>query len=74
VQVDPFDPTLKATGSKRLKLEDEKMLSNFTFRLNLRRYTKEEVEKHFTQFGRVADCVVVKDYGSVMVGRCRLIR
>jgi hypothetical protein len=50
------------------------MLSNFTFRLNLRRYTKEEVEKHFTQFGRVADCVVVKDYGSVMVGRCRLIR
>ena len=29
---------MKAPGSKRLKLEDEKMLSNFAFKFNLRRY------------------------------------
>jgi len=39
VQVDPIKPTLKPPGSKRLKLEDEKALSNFAFKFNLRRYT-----------------------------------
>ena len=39
MQVDPIKPTLKAPGSKRLKLEDEKMLSNFAFKFHLRRYT-----------------------------------
>jgi len=29
VQVDPMKPTLKAPGTKRLKLEHEKPLSNF---------------------------------------------
>ena len=33
-------PTLKAPGSKRLKLEHEKLLSNFAFNFNLRRYTE----------------------------------
>ena len=37
--VDPNKPTLKAPGSRRLKLEDEKKLSNFAFKFNLRRYT-----------------------------------
>ena len=32
-------PTLKAPGSKRLKLEHEKLLSNFAFNFNWRRYT-----------------------------------
>jgi len=32
-------PTLKPPGSKRLKLEDEKLLSNFAFDFNLRCYT-----------------------------------
>ena len=41
VQVDPMKPTLKAPGSKRLKLEHEKLLSNVGFNFNLRRYTKE---------------------------------
>ena len=27
------------------------------------------MEKHFAQFGAVADCVVVKDFGSVMGSR-----
>ena len=40
VQVDPMKPTLKPPGSKRLKLEHEKQLSNFAFTFNLRRYTK----------------------------------
>ena len=39
VQVEPIKPTLKAPGSKRLKLEHEKTLSNFAFKLNLRRYS-----------------------------------
>jgi len=32
--------TLKAPGSKRLKLEYDNLLSNSAFKLNLRRYTK----------------------------------
>jgi len=39
VQVDPIKPTLKAPGSKRLKLEHENLLSNFGFKFNLRRYS-----------------------------------
>ena len=33
-------PTLKPPESKRLKLEHEKVLSNFAFNFNLRRYTQ----------------------------------
>jgi len=32
-------PTLKAPGSKRSKLKDDKLLSNFALNFNLRRYT-----------------------------------
>jgi len=39
VQVDPIKPTLKAPGSKLLKPEHDKLLSNFVFNFNLRRYT-----------------------------------
>jgi hypothetical protein len=47
VQVDPIKPTLKARrtntlkarGTKRLKLGYDKMLSSFAFNCNLRRYT-----------------------------------
>jgi hypothetical protein len=38
LQVDPMKSTLKAPRSKRLKLEHEKLLSNFAFNFNLRRY------------------------------------
>jgi len=38
VQVDPIKPTLKAPASQRLKLEHAKLLSNFVFNFNLRRY------------------------------------
>jgi hypothetical protein len=35
-----MNPTLKPLRSKRLKLEHEKLLSNFAFKFNLRRYIK----------------------------------
>ena len=39
VQVDPIKPTLKAPGTKRLKVTHDKLLSSFAFNFNLRRYT-----------------------------------
>jgi hypothetical protein len=34
VQVDPMNPTVKALGYKRLKLENDNLLSNFAFNFN----------------------------------------
>jgi hypothetical protein len=42
VQVDPIKPTLKASKSKFLKLEHEKVLSDYAFNFNLRRYSMRE--------------------------------
>ena len=41
VQVDPIKPTLEAPETKRLKLKSDGPPSNFAFKFNLRRYTKE---------------------------------
>jgi len=38
VQVDPIKTTLKAPGTKRLKLNCAEPLSNIAFSFNLRRY------------------------------------
>jgi len=38
VLVDPIKPTLKAPGTKRLKLDFDEVLSNFTFKFDSRRY------------------------------------
>ena len=38
--VDPIKLTLKAPGMKHLKLQYNQLLSSFTFKSNLRRYTK----------------------------------
>ena len=38
MQVDPIKLTLKAPGTKRLKLKCDEPLSNFAFNINLRRY------------------------------------
>ena len=38
VPVDPIKPTLKAPGTKRLKLKYDKPLSSFAFNFDLRRY------------------------------------
>jgi hypothetical protein len=40
-QVDPIKPTLKAPGTKRLKLKYDEPLSKFAFKFNLRRYSEE---------------------------------
>jgi len=39
VQVDLIKPTLRAPGTKRLKLQYDGPLSSFAFKFNLRRYT-----------------------------------
>jgi isoleucyl-tRNA synthetase len=39
VQVDPIKSKLKPPGTKRLKLKCDESLSNFAFKINLRRYT-----------------------------------
>jgi len=41
VHVDPIRPRLKAPGSPHLKLKCGDLLSNFAFKFNLRRYSKE---------------------------------
>jgi hypothetical protein len=40
VQVDPIKPTLKAPGTKRLKLLYDKLLSTSAFNFNFRCYIK----------------------------------
>jgi hypothetical protein len=40
VQVDPIKPKLKPPGARCFKLKCDEPLSNFAFKLNLRRYTK----------------------------------
>ena len=39
MQADPIKPTLKAPGTKRLKLVYDGLLSSFAFKFKLRRYT-----------------------------------
>jgi hypothetical protein len=71
VQVDPIKTTLKPSGTKRLKLKHDELLSNFGFECNLRRYTLagarltiphavlcSEMGAHFSPCGkRLAACV-----------------
>jgi hypothetical protein len=40
VQVDSIKPTLKAPGSKRLKLQYDELHSSIAFKFNLRRYNQ----------------------------------
>ena len=41
MQADPIKPTLRAPGTKSLKLQHDELLSDFAFKFNLHRYTKE---------------------------------
>ena len=63
VQVVPIKPTLKAPGTKRLKLKCDRLLSTLAFKFNLRRYN---VEALF-QLANVYDMM-----GNYKVRRCRL--
>ena len=60
MQVDPIKPKLKAPGTKRLKLQCDEALSNFSFTFNLHRYSKARAMK--------AEAAMAAN----MVGRCRL--
>ena len=40
MQVDPSKPTLKALGTKRLKLQCDELLSRFPFKFKMRRYSE----------------------------------
>jgi hypothetical protein len=55
VQVDPIKPTLKPSGTKRLKLKHDELLSNLAFEFKLRRYSLETMH----------------NFENVPVGRCR---
>ena len=44
MQVDPVKPTLKAPGTKGLKLKYGKPLTNFGFKFNLRRHIQEDAD------------------------------
>ena len=44
MQVDPVKPTLKAPGPERLRLDFDRLLSNFAFGFNLRRYTVAQLQ------------------------------
>jgi hypothetical protein len=46
VQADPIKPTLKAPGTKGLKLKYDELVSNFAFKCNLRRYIKAANRMH----------------------------
>jgi hypothetical protein len=63
VQVDPMKPMLKAPISKRLKLEHDKLLSNFAFKFDLRRYNEGIKEKERRLF---------EELDAAKVGRSRL--
>ena len=61
MQLDPIKPTLKAPGTKCLKLKYDKLLSNFAFKFKLRRYTM------------VYDYTLKVKYAALTkVGQCRL--
>jgi len=58
VQVDPIKFTLKAPGTKRLKLSHDDPLSDFAFKINLHRYRMDY---------ETASSII-----NTKVGRCRL--
>ena len=47
VQVDPINPTLKAPGNKRLKVNFDEPLSNFACIFNLRRCSKDPAVRQY---------------------------
>jgi hypothetical protein len=60
VQVAPIRPKLKAPGTKRLKLTHDLPLSNFAFKFNLRRYSKEVT---FVGGKQRVRCACFSDFG-----------
>jgi hypothetical protein len=46
VQIDPMKPMLKPPRTKRLKLKCDILLSSYSFKFNLRRYTSASPRSH----------------------------
>ena len=65
VQIDPMKPVLKAPGSMLLKLGNDAPLSNFAFKLNLRRYTSLLAE-HRQHKGAVVAVAFTPDGGRML--------
>jgi hypothetical protein len=77
VQVAPIKPTLKAPGSKHLKLEHENLLSYFPFKFNLRRYALATAAQHRYAQWMVTTLRTTRSAGGHrlaprLAGRCRL--
>ena len=86
MQVDPINPMLKPTGTKRLNLDNDKLLSRFAFKFNLRRYNLEKSAQDESAVEAAADELAAtmkeireEDEAAGLlkynpVGRCRLNR
>ena len=48
MQVDPIEPKLKTSGTKRLKLKYDQHLSNVAVKFNLRRYNLDKRTMQYT--------------------------
>jgi hypothetical protein len=57
VQVDPIKPTLKAPGTKRLKLKYDEPLLSFGFKFKLRRYTTDPASPSTNTVGTHGSCL-----------------
>ena len=71
MQVDPIKPTLKAPGTKRLKLKCDEPLLNFAFNSKLRRYNMAMVDWLIAARADV-NAARSDGYTPLKVGRCRL--
>ena len=71
MQVDPIKPTLKAPGTKRLKLKCDKSLSKFAFKFNLRRCIK---EMRAVTFKEVDGAAAMRDFFAQFTAACKVRR
>ena len=74
MHADPIKPTLRAPGTKRLKLSYDGSLSKFAFKFNLRRYTMYADQPHAREAGHVAGAAAFVASVGVPAGRRRLQR
>ena len=71
MQVDPIRPTLKAPGSKRLKLKHDGLLSYFAFKFNMRRHIMGWFPISTTAGAVALQCMLV---GCDWLGHYRMVR
>jgi hypothetical protein len=69
VQLDPVKPTLKAPGTKRLKVKDDEPLPSSAFKVNLRRYSSEE-EAEAEKNSQSVDYLLKRDAENRVIQAC----